>query len=158
LEVCDVVDKFGNRTGRIVIRKTKLSPEEFYLVVHVWIKDENNNYLIQQRTLDLDSDPGVWAATVGYVMSGEESIDGVIREAAEELGLQLLPNQLKQIDRHALDNRVEDVWMAEVSRNSIGRLVPGNEVADCKWVSRAELEHLVNQGEIFRYSYHGKLF
>ena len=139
MELCDVVDKLGNRTGRIVARKTNLSSDEFYLVVHVWIRNENNNYLIQQRALDLDSDPGVWAATVGYVMSGEESIEGAIREVKEELEIQLIPAQLKRIDRHALDNRVEDVWMAEVPRNSIGTLVPGNEVADCKWVSRAEI-------------------
>jgi 8-oxo-dGTP pyrophosphatase MutT (NUDIX family) len=158
MELCDVVDKFGNRTGRIVERGTKLTPNEFYLVVHVWIRDDDNNYLIQQRALDLDSDPGIWAATVGYVMSGEESIDGAIREVEEELGISLSPIQLKQLDRHAFDSRIEDIWMAEVPRNSIETPVPGEEVENYKWVSRAELDQLVNQGEVFRYSYHGKIF
>ena len=158
MELCNVVDKFGNRTGRVVERGTKLGANEFYLAVHVWIKDENNNYLIQQRALHLESGPGVWSTTVGYVISGEESIDGAMREVNEELGFQLSPTHLRRIDRHVLDNRVEDVWMAEVHRDSSGILSPGGEVADYKWVSRDELEQLVSRGEFFRYSYHDKLF
>ena len=158
MELCDIVDKHGNPTGRIVERGTKLGPDEFYLVVQVWIRDEKNSYLIQQRGLHLQSGPGVWATTAGYVMAGEESMDAAIREVEEELGLQLSPSHLKRIDRHVLDNRVEDAWMAEVIRNTIGIPVPGEEIADCKWLSREELEEWVNRGQFFRYSYHGKFF
>jgi isopentenyldiphosphate isomerase len=158
MELCDVVDRFGNRTGRVVERGTSLSTNEFYLVVHVWIRDENSNYLIQQRALHLESGPGVWCTTVGYVMSGEESIEGAMREVNEELGIELLPEHLKRTDRHVLDNRVENVWMAEIPRNVIGTFILGDEVADCKWVSRDELEQLVDRGDVFRYSYHGKFF
>lgn len=158
MELCDVVDKLGNRTGRVVERGTKLSPEEFYPVIHVWIRDENNNYLIQQRALHRESNPGMWCTTVGYVMSGEESINGAIREVDEELGIRLLQSQLNRIDRHALDNRFEEVWVAEVSKDSIDTPELGDEVADYKWVSRDELELLVNRGEVFRYSYHGRFF
>jgi len=158
MEACDVVDEFGTRTGRIVTRGTPLTTGEYYLVVQVWIRDENNNYLIQQRGLHLQSSPGVWATTVGYVKAGEEIRDAAIREVKEELGLELSPTHLKRIDRHVLDNRVEDVWMAEVVRNTIGTPVPGEEIADYKWLSREELEKWVNRGQFFRYSYHGKFF
>jgi len=158
MELCDVVDQFGNRTGRVVERGTKLSSDEFYLAVHVWIRDERRNYLIQRRAFHLSSGPGVWSTTVGYVISGEDSIDGAIREVKEELGIQLLATCLNRIERHVLDNRVEDIWMADVHRNTIGAPTPGDEVADHKWVSRDELEQLVNKGDFFRYSYHGKFF
>jgi isopentenyldiphosphate isomerase len=158
MELCDVVDQFGKRTGRVVTRGTKLASDEFYLAVHVWIRDESNQYLVQQRAFHLTSGPGVWSTTVGYVLSGEESIDGAIREVKEELGIQLLSAYLQRIERHVLDNRVEDIWMAEVHRDSIGIPAPGDEVADYKWVSRDELEQLADCGEFFRYSYHGKLF
>ena len=158
MEICDVVDRFGNRTGRVVERGIKLSPEEFYPVVHVWIRDENNNYLIQQRALHLISDPGMWCTTAGYVIAGEDSIFAAIREVNEELGLQLLTNNIKCIDRHVLDNRFENIWMAEISRGMEKTIKLGDEVADYKWVPRDELERLVNKGAVFRYSYHGKLF
>jgi len=158
MELCDVVDKFGNRTERIVERGTRLNPGEYYLVVHVWIKDEVNNYLIQQRALHLESDPGVWCITVGYITSGEESIDSALREVKEELGIQLTQKHLNRIDRHVLENRVEDVWVAIISKGSTGVPVLSYEVADYKWVSRDELERLVKQGKFFKYSYLGKFF
>ena len=158
MELCDVVDKFGNRTGRVVARGTELAPDEFYLVVHVWITDEQENYLIQQRAFHLVSNPGVWATTVGYVLSGEESMEGAIREVREELGIQLSPDHLHLLERHALDDRIEDIWMVEAIRDSIGTPVLGEEVADLKWISRSELEQLVNQGKVFKYNYHGRLF
>ena len=158
MEICDVVDGLGMQTGKVVERGTHLEPDEFYLVVHIWIRDEENNYLIQQRGLHLASAPGVWATTVGYVISGETSLDAAIREVHEELGLKLMPTHLQRVDRHVLDNRVEDIWVAEISRKSMETFEPGYEVADCKWVPRMQLEDLVEHGEFFRYSYHGKFF
>ena len=58
VEMCDVVDEFGTRTGRAVIRGTELAPGEFHLVVHIWIRDETGEYLIERRAPDLESDPG----------------------------------------------------------------------------------------------------
>lgn len=153
MELCDIVDEFGNRTGQVVTRGTKLTTGEFYLVVHVWIKDENANYLIQQRSAHLASDPGIWATTVGYVLASEDSLNGAIREVEEELGIQLLPSQLSLFDRHPMGNRVEDIWLAEILSNSIGVPTLGPEVTAWKWVSKYELENMVSRSEFFRYSY-----
>jgi 8-oxo-dGTP diphosphatase len=153
MEMCNIVDELGNRTGRVVTRGMNLAPGEFYPVVHVWIRDKLSNYLIQQRAFHLASSPGVWAVTVGYMLAGEDSISGAIREVKEELGIQLSSSQLKLIDRHTMENRVEDVWLADISRSSMGSPILGPEVADWKWVSKAELEQMVNQNDFFRYSY-----
>lgn len=153
IEICDVVDEFGIRTGRVVPRGTELTAGEFYLVVHVWIRDQAGNFLIQQRALHLVSAPGIWATTVGYILAGEDSLAGAIREVQEELGIQLSPAHLKRFDRHTMENRVEDIWLAEVSRNSIGAPLPGAEVANWKWVSGTDLEQMASRGDFFKYSY-----
>jgi len=157
MELCDIVDEFGTRTGRAVTRGTKLTPGEFILVVHVWIRDETGRYLIQQRALNLKDDPGIWATTAGHVQSGEDSLAGAIREAGEEVGLQLAPTQFRRLDRLKMGHRIEDLWLAEVSRTAISAPTLGPEVADCKWVSKAELEQLASQGDFFAYSYLGDL-
>lgn len=158
MELCDVVDQFGNRMGRIVTRGTELASGEFYLVVHVWIKDENNHYLIQQRALHLEAAPGLWTPTTGYVMAGEESMDGAIREVKEELGIQLLPGSLKRLARYMLENRVEDIWLADIPRDSMEVSIQNTEVADHKWVSESELRQMADRGEFFRYSYFDNIF
>jgi 8-oxo-dGTP diphosphatase len=153
MEICDIVDESGNRTGQVAPRGSELSPGEFFPVVHVWIRDELNNYLVQQRAFHLASSPGAWAVTVGYVLAGEDSISGAIREVEDELGIQLSSSQLKLIDRHTMQNRVEDVWLADIFRSSMSTPIPGPEVADWKWVSKVELEQLASQNDFFRYSY-----
>ena len=153
MELCDVVDEFGTRTGQAVTRSTKLATGEFYLVVHVWIRDESTNYLIQQRSAHAASDPGISATTVGYVLAGEDSLAGAIREVDEELGIRLLPTQLHRFDRQTMENRVEDIWLAEILSHSINVPALGPEVAAWKWVSKAELEQMSRRGDFFRYSY-----
>jgi 8-oxo-dGTP pyrophosphatase MutT (NUDIX family) len=153
VEICDIVDELGNRTGRTAPRGLELAPGEFFPVVHVWIRDELCNYLIQQRAFNLASGPGIWAVTVGYVLAGEDSLSGAIREVKEELGIQLSPSHLIQIDQHAMEKRVEDVWLADILRSSMDRPISGTEVADWKWVSRDELKQMASRNDFFRYSY-----
>lgn len=156
-EICDVVDEYGMPTGRVVERGTKLPAGQFYPVVHVWIRDQAGKFLIQRRALYGVSDPGVWATTVGYVLAGEDSLTGAIREVQEEIGILLSPGQLRRWKRHAMENRVEDIWFAVVSSNSAGVPALGPEVSECRWVSDEELTAMVNQGDFFRYSYLEKL-
>src|SRR5260221_4806945 len=111
MELCDLVDELGARTGRTAARGTALAPGEYYLVVHVWIQDEAGDYLVQQRAHDRATDPGVWATTAGYVQAGEDSLAAAVRETHEELRLQLQPTQFRWLKRHALDDRVEDVLL-----------------------------------------------
>lgn len=157
METCDVVDEFGKPTGRAVPRGTKLAPDEFFLVVHVWIRDKDGEYLIQQRASHLESHPGIWATTVGYVQAGEDSFSAALREVSEELGIHLAPAHLKRFDRCRMESRIEDLWLAEVSRNSIGAPGLGAEATDWKWASKHELERMVNRGDFFPYSYLGNI-
>ena len=153
MELCDLVDEHGAPTGRTVARGTLLAPGEYYLVVHVWIRDVAGDYLVQQRAHDRPTDPGVWAVTAGYVQAGEDNLSAVLREAREELGLSLLPAQLQRLQQHALEDRFEDIWLATVTRAALGPPQPGPEVADWKWASKASLSELVSRGEFFGYSY-----
>ena len=157
MELCDVVDESGAPTGRTVARDTPLAPGEYYLVVHVWIRDEAGDYLVQQRAHDRATNPGVWATTAGYVQAGEDSLAAALRETHEELGLTLLPAQLRRLERHAMEDRVEDIWLATVSKDSLGHPKPGPEVADWKWAAKATLSELVEHGEFFGYRYFDRL-
>jgi len=152
-----VYSEAGTPTGRIVARGTRLRQGEYYLVVHVWIKNETGRYLVQKRAPNRESEPGIWATTAGYVQAGEESVAGAIREAGEELGITLSSTQLRHFARLKTGNRVEDIWLAEVTNYAVGVPTIGPEVSDYKWVSKAELDSLANRGEFFAYSYLGIL-
>jgi 8-oxo-dGTP diphosphatase len=157
LEICELHDEMGQRTGRTVERGTKLSPGEYYLVVHVWIRSEIGHYLVQQRALHLTADPGVWATTAGYVLAGEESIVGAIREVQEEMGIQLSQDQLTCLKTLKTQNRLEHVWLAQVSQASLGNPIIGPEVSDWKWFSKIELRDRISRNMFFGYSYFDQL-
>jgi 8-oxo-dGTP pyrophosphatase MutT (NUDIX family) len=90
---------------------------------------------------------------VGYVLAGEGSLAGAIREVQEELGIQLSPAHFRQFRRQTMENRVEDVWLAEVLRDIMDVPTPGPDVADWKWISRVELAQMASLGDFFKYSY-----
>lgn len=153
LERWDVVRRNGTRIGRRVVRAGDLRPGQFHLVVHVWIRNEANVYLVQRRADGLDRNPGIWATTAGSVLAGEDSLSAAIRETNEELGLVLDQSQLRRIARLTSENRVEDIWLAEVVSAVMGLPKPGAEVSDFMWATKSEICRMIKLGEFFPYSY-----
>ncbi|HZJ99876.1 MAG TPA: NUDIX domain-containing protein [Tissierellaceae bacterium] len=83
MEIWDLFDEDGNKTGD-TIEKTNLLPNGLYhLGVDVWIKNDDDKYLIQKRSMMKRRMPGIWMATGGSVVSGENGINAVIHESFE---------------------------------------------------------------------------
>lgn len=156
MEICDTYDASGNRTGRTVIRGAELPDGEYYLAVHVWIRNEQGDYLIQQRAPHLIY-PGVWASTAGMVQAGEDSMTGAIREIAEELGIQTTPAQFKPLMRLCTDNRVEDVWLVDLPNTTTATVTLGPEVTDWRWAAKSTLRQMIQSGSFYAYSYFDQL-
>lgn len=56
-------------------------------VAILWFIDENNEILLSQRAIDMDTDPGLWGPSVsGKIEPGESAADTARRESEEELG------------------------------------------------------------------------
>lgn len=153
MEMCDVHDESGTRTGRIVARNTPLGQGEYYLSVQVWLRNEDGDYLIQQRAHHLTTGPGMWATTAGYVISGEDSVTGAMREVIEELGIALTPAALSQLLSLKKDDRIEHVWLANVQKNAITAMTLEKDVAAWQWASKALIRQMIEAGEFFGYSY-----
>lgn len=59
--------------------------------------DAKNRILLQQRTDDAPSDPGLWGLFGGHCDEGERPEDAVIREGLEELGIELRSPKLLHV-------------------------------------------------------------
>lgn len=57
--------------------------------MHIWIINSKSELLIQKRPDHLKHLPGIWAATGGAVIQGEDSKTAACREAKEELGVDI---------------------------------------------------------------------
>ena len=59
------------------------------LFVHVWFMNSDGLFLIRQRVSNTARCQDKWCATSGCVRHNENSLDTVVREACEELGIRV---------------------------------------------------------------------
>lgn len=72
MEKWDLYTRNRELTGREQIRGEAI-PEGFYhLVVHVWLKNKQGQYLISKRSADRPTYPLFWECTGGSVLSGRD--------------------------------------------------------------------------------------
>ena len=81
MEIWDIYDINGQKTGRTIERGKRLEEGDYHLGVHIWPKDELGRFLIQKRAPHLDLLPDTWAATGGSAFAGEDSLSAAMREA-----------------------------------------------------------------------------
>ena len=155
MERWDVYDRAGQPSGRSVRKGTRLGPEEYQLAMEAWFVTEQKAVLIQQRSSLCENAPGMWSVTAGRIQAGETSLEGCLREIREELGLELPPEAPERIHRIVRTDGSQHIWDVYRIRckafdvQSL-RLQP-EEVAQARWVSKAEFKAMHAQGLIFPY-------
>jgi isopentenyl-diphosphate delta-isomerase len=116
----------------------------------VWIVSDGR-VLLQRRALRKENWPGKWDVSVaGHVGAGETAVGGAIREAREELGLNIEPHELRHIgvvrERCVLhggayiDNEFHDVFVMRREIDLGALTLDGNEVAEVRLFALDELE------------------
>jgi isopentenyldiphosphate isomerase len=153
MELWDILDAEGKRTGRIVQKGAKLRQNEFHLVVHIWVVDIYENILIQKRARHLEWMPGIWAVTSGAVIANESSIDAAVREMGEELGLHLNPLKFMKMNRIKSKNQFTDIYLVAGPREDFLPLILGDNVADSFWISWRGMMEMKNRDEFLHYEY-----
>lgn len=93
-EIRDIYTEQGQMTGRTFVKGEPLGPGEYFLHTIILIMGRGGQYLLQQRALTARHYPGKWDVTGGGVIHGETSRAAAVREAYEELGLEIDPEAL----------------------------------------------------------------
>lgn len=157
MELLDVYDRDGRPTGRVIPRGEPLPAGEFYLCVHIWIRNSAGEFLIQRRSPDKELWPGLWAATGGCVQAGETSLHAAYRETQEELGLRL-GSQPRPITRLTRENFFTDLWLAQAEADPAALTLQAEEVCDARWESASGILQMAARGEFVAYRYLQDLF
>ena len=95
MEFFDVVDKDRKPLGYTKQRGMKLDECEYNVGVEIWVFNDNK-LLMTKRSLN-KSHPGEWEVPGGCSKSGETSIDTVIRELKEEIGISINNKQFVDV-------------------------------------------------------------
>ena len=151
MELWDLRDEQGNPTGETMVRGEHLLPGQSHLVVHIWVSDSRGRLLIQKRASHLKLMPGIWAATGGSAIAGEESEAAARRELFEELGIPTKEGELRRAGRIRRRNSFTDIWILRRDVELADLRLQAEEVADAAWVTREELIAMVADRRFHHY-------
>lgn len=148
-ELWDIYDKNRIKTGRIVERGRTMKQDEYHIVVHVWIRNSRNEYLISKRTPN-KTFPLLWECTGGSALTGEDSYTAAIREAKEELGVDLSECEGRLLFSFLRQNHnfpdFCDVWLFHTDVAADTVVLQEGETCGAMWADREKINSMIDSG------------
>lgn len=151
MEKYELVDIKGNKTGKILtnidIGKQNSIPKGYYVsVTGVVIINDNNEILLQKRSRFKRSNPSKWGICGGKVNLGETTLDAVIRETLEEIGIILDKKDLKILSIYTNEKAYFTVYYVRKNVNIAECKLQTDELEEIKFFKIEELQYLDNEG------------
>lgn len=153
MELRDLYDKNGNLTGE-VIEKDKIVPNNRCIkVVLSFMENSEGKYLIQYTSPLKDS---VYASTGGHPKHGESSLEGIVTEVKEELGIDIPKKEFVLVESGIKNNVIFDLYYIKIDINLDDVILQKEEVESVSYLTVEEIKKLIEDGK-FRKS-HGYAF
>lgn len=149
MERRDLYDKNRNLTGETILKGEAIPDERYIVVVLVFIQNSEGKFLIQKRS---ERKNGKFATTGGHPKSGESSIEGIITEVKEEIGLDINPANLQlYFSGKSEKEKVfwDDYYIKMEVPNIKSLQLQEDEVSLVEWFSEKEIVDLMKQDKFF---------
>ena len=149
MELFDVLDINGSPPGIVLEKGAPLKNGQYYLGVHAYIYNSNFEFLIQQRSYNKDFAPGRWDIHAGHVTSGESSVDCIIREVKEEIGLDINANDIFSVKRvfYIKSPLIIDIYFIKKEYELDKLVLQKDEVNAVKKISGKEMIDMVRNSD-----------
>jgi len=155
-EYLDIYNEDGTPTGEQRTKKEVHQLGLWHHSAHIWFVNLHNDILIQRRAPHKDNHPNMWdISAAGHVSAGEDDNTSALREVEEELGLQLLPDELHLIgvvtqesQRPEYINReFNNIYIVKKNIEISEIRIQESEVAKVKYISLSELEEHISNND-----------
>ena len=138
-ELWDIYDKNKNKTGRFAERGVyEFKEGEYHIITVALIINSKNEILITKRAETKKKEPLKWEITGGGVQAGETSLQGILRETSEEIGMKFKKDEaifLKEIRKDETPADFKDIWLFKSDLPIKNIKFEDGEVTDAKWVT-----------------------
>ena len=153
VEKRDLYDINRKFTGEKIFKGEKTPDNRYIIVVLVFIQNSEGEFLIQKRS---ERKNGKYATTGGHPKSGENSIQGIISEVYEEIGLKLNPNDL-ELYYSGISDKEKVFWDDYYIKTDIENIeklkLQKEEVSSVCWLSENEIKKLMKEDKFFKNHY-----
>ena len=153
MEKRDLYDKNKILTGETIYKGEEIPDNRYIVVVLIFIQNSEGKFLIQKRSQRKN---GKYATTGGHPKSGESSLQGILTEVKEEIGLNLNQNDLQLYfsGRSEEEKVFWDDYYIKMDVEDIKKLkLQTEEVELLEWFSEAEIVQLMEQDKFFKNHY-----
>lgn len=149
MELRDLYDENKKITGETIYKGQDVPKGRYYITVVVFIQNNKNEFLLQKRVKKKD---GKWATTGGHPVSGETSKQGIITEIKEELGINVVEENVKLFKTIKTEDDFVDIYYLKEDIDINEIKIQKEEVEDVKWSTIDEIQKMIQQ-EIFSESH-----
>lgn len=151
-ELWDIYDINRKKTGRTAERGVyEFKPGEYHIVVTGIIINSKNEILISKRA-EYKKHGGMWECNGGSILAGETSLEGIIRELKEELGINFTKKEaiylkeVKRVGKVPLD--FKDLWLFKRDVKDEEITFPDGEATEFMWVTIDKFIEMYNNNKI----------
>ncbi|WP_115463032.1 NUDIX hydrolase [Winogradskyella aurantiaca] len=154
-EIIDIITELGEPTGTTALKSEAHKNGWYHNTVHLWLYTKSGEILLQQRSHLKQIHPMLWDVSVaGHIDAGESFKEAALREAKEEIGIDLKESQLIHIGAELhkgeynngaiKDYEFHQMFVAEFNTPLASLLINTEEVEAIKLVSIPEFKTLLN--------------
>ena len=153
MEKRDLYDINRNLTNETIFKGDQIPESRYIIVVLVFIQNSEGKFLMQKRCARKG---GQYATTGGHPKSGEDSIEGIISEVKEEIGIDIDPNKLElyYAGRSDKERVFFDDYYIKMDIEDISKLkLQEEEVDEVAWFTEEEVVKLMKEKKFLRNHY-----
>ena len=144
-EYTDLYDENKKITGEKLFRekgtKLKVPSNRYIIVVLAFIENSNGEFLFQMTSKRKNN---IWATTGGHVKSGQTSIEAIVEEINEELGIEIDSSEIKLFKTYKYEDAFKDVFYIKKDIDVNKLKLQQDEVEYVKYLSKDEIMELIN--------------
>lgn len=147
MELLDVYDNNGNRTGRVVERGNKdevFNDNEHIAVAIIFIENSKGEFLIQKTSKENME----YSSTGGHLDHNEDADDAIIREVEEELGIDISKEKIVKLGYRLFDFPLRFLYYLKKDIDLNDIKIQESEVEFVKYMSVEEINDIISKGQM----------
>ena len=139
MEIRDLYDSNKRITGKTFVKGEQVPKGYFYLIVAIFIQNSKGEFLIQKRVARKG---GKWATTAGHPKSGETSLEGLITEVEEEIGIDIRNDNPILFNTWNVNDQFFDIYYLKKDIDLKQIKIQPTEVDGVKWASIEQIKQM----------------
>lgn len=146
MEYFDVYNKNRKLLGYEKKRGDLLNDNEYNIGTELWII--NDNKILMTKRSKNKSHPLMWEVPGGCSIKGESTVDTIIREIKEEIGINIKEEDISLIGTVLYKKQFVDIYKTEKSIDTKETLLQSEEIDNISFVTKEEFNNMVAYNKI----------